>query len=96
MGLRLLGRPLPLQLEDRVVVIRRSASELRALLLSEIEGVVRLERNALSPVRPDAPGAAWALGFVQRDDSPVLVVSLDRLLSPLAHLEMSKPGVTGP
>lgn len=96
MGLKLRGRPLPVQLEDRIVVIRRSASELRALLLTEVEGVARIEREALSPVRPDAPGAGWALGFVQRDGSPVLVVSLDRLLSPLAHLEAPKPGVAGP
>jgi chemotaxis signal transduction protein len=96
LGLRLLGRPLPLQLEDRIIVIRRSASELRGLLLSEVEGVVRLEREALSPVRPDAPGAAWALGFVQRDDSPVLVISLDRLLDPLAHVHAPRPGMIGP
>jgi chemotaxis signal transduction protein len=93
MGLQLQGRPLPVQLEDRIVVIRRSASELRGLLVSEVEGVVRMQREQLSPVRPDAPGAAWALGFVQREDSAVLLVSLDRLLDPLAHLETPGPAM---
>jgi chemotaxis-related protein WspB len=96
MGLKLRGCPLPVQLEDRIVVIRRSASELRGLLLSEVEGVARIERESLSPVRPDAPGAAWALGFVQRDESAVLLVSLDRLLSPFAHLEAPKSDTAGP
>jgi chemotaxis signal transduction protein len=96
MSMKLLGRPLPVQLEDRIVLIRRSPSELRGLLLSEVLGVVRIERESLSPVRADAPGAAWALGFVQRDDSAVLVVSLDRLLHPLAHLAAPKPGLAGP
>jgi chemotaxis signal transduction protein len=88
MGQRFTGVPLPIRLEDRILVVRRGASEVRGLLLSEIEGVVRIERSALHPVRADAPGADWALGFLQQAERPLLVVSLDELLRPLAGLEL--------
>jgi chemotaxis signal transduction protein len=78
------GAPLPLRLEDRIVVVRRAPGELRGLLLSEVEGVTRVDKSALSAVRPHATGAPWALGFVQAAERPFLLASLDALLGPLA------------
>lgn len=87
MGRLFTGAPLPLRLEDRIVVVRRGPGQVRGLLLSEVEGVAAVEKRTLHPVRPDAPGAAWALGFLQQAERPLLVVSLEKLLSPLAALE---------
>jgi len=87
MGRLLTGAPLPLRLEDRIVVVRRGPGQVRGLLLAEVEGVAALEKRALHAVRPDAPGASWALGFLQQAERPLLVVSLEKLLSPLAALE---------
>lgn len=86
LGLRLGGEALPVRVEDRIVLVRRVEGELCGLLVEEAEGVVRVERHALSPVQPDAPGAAWALGYVQGDERSPLLVSLDELLRPLAGL----------
>lgn len=86
MGLKLAGVALPFHLESRIVVVARVEGEVRGLLVDEVEGVVALERAALSPVRPDTPGAAWALGFAQAGERPLLVLSLDELLRPLAEL----------
>lgn len=58
------------------------------LLLSEVEGVARVERGALHPVRPGAAGADWALGFLQQAELPLLVVSLEKLLRPLDALDL--------
>jgi chemotaxis-related protein WspB len=89
MGRRCSGEPLPVRLEDRIVLVRRGPSEVRGLLVSEVEGVARIEKSALHPVRADAPGAAWALGFLQQAERPLLLVSLDELLRPLAGLLLS-------
>jgi chemotaxis signal transduction protein len=80
--------PLPVRLEDRIVVVRRAPGEVRGLLLSELEGVTRVRKSALSAVRPHATGAPWALGFVQPAERPFLLVSLDALLGPLAGISV--------
>jgi chemotaxis signal transduction protein len=86
MGRHWTGEPLPVRLEDRIVVVRRGPNEVRGLLVSEVEGVARIEKNTLHPARADAPGASWALGFLQQAERPLLLVSLEKLLHPLAGL----------
>ncbi len=91
LGLALEGQALPTLLEDRVLLVKTSAGEVRGLLLNEVEGVVPLERAALAPVPPDAPGSAWALGFAALGDRSLLVLSADELLRPLAGVAIADP-----
>jgi chemotaxis signal transduction protein len=88
MGRRCGGDALPVRLEDRIVLLRRGAGDVRGLLVSEVEGVARVEKGALHPVRPDAAGADWALGFLQQAERPLLIVSLEKLLRPLDDLRL--------
>jgi chemotaxis signal transduction protein len=79
MGVLCAGRPLPVRLEDRIVVVREGTLEPRGLLVSEVDGVARLEKSALASPRPDAAGAAWALGFFRESECSYLLVALDAL-----------------
>jgi chemotaxis signal transduction protein len=86
---RSLGGPaLPVRLEDRIVVVRRGSKEVSGLLVSEVEGVVRVEKAGLSALRPDASGARWALGLLQQAGRPLLLVSLEKLMGFLTTLAL--------
>jgi hypothetical protein len=43
-------------------------------------------------VRADARGAAWALGFLAQAERSLLLLSIDRLLDPLAELAVPAAG----
>jgi chemotaxis-related protein WspB len=88
MGLCWSGQPLPERLEDRIVVVRHGASEPRGLLFSDVDGIAPVEKSRLAPVRAEACRAAGALGFLELDGQPLLLVALGRLLDPLRGLRV--------
>lgn len=72
-GARWSGEPLPVRLEDRIVLMQHDGA-LRGLLVSAVEGVDRLRRDELT-----SSDAELAVGLATRDGSSVALVATHRL-----------------
>ena len=82
--------PLPVRLEDRIVVFVRPEGP-RALLLSRVEQIARVSKSQLGRIPPEIPAGPYALALWYAGDRNILLISPDRLIDPaeLAKYEIA-------
>jgi chemotaxis signal transduction protein len=76
-----LGRePLPVRLEDRIVLLEEAGAR-HGLLVPEVAGVARLHRSETSLLTGLAAGIDCAVALASREGRSVVLVSVERLLA---------------
>jgi purine-binding chemotaxis protein CheW len=73
--------PMPVRLEDRIVVFSSGAGP-RAMLLSQVEQITRVSRSELGRMPDEIPAAPYALAMWYSADRNVLLIAPERLVDP--------------
>jgi len=85
LGARWSGRPLPVRLEDRIVVLRH-AGRLHGLLVEDVAGVEWLSPGETTTLDEASDEEGYALALAARAGRSFLLIALDRLFEPAAEL----------
>ena len=78
--------PLPVRLEDRIVVVDYRDRRW-GLLVSDIDRLDTIHKHQLTAIPPEIPSAPFAIGLWSFAENNVLLLSLPHLINPLELLE---------
>jgi len=76
----------PVSLGDLVVVCRSNERPL-GLIVQEVAGILQTDAGRIQDGGGELPHAAYVLGIVRDDDAPVLVLSIERLVTLVPEAE---------
>lgn len=81
------GNPLPIRLEDRIIIVN-SRNQKWGLLLSQVDHLDRVNRSAVEAIPPEVPAEPYAFGVWRMGDQTVLLISVEQLVNPLSIQEV--------